>query len=461
VLTLKQVFEELFSDVGERLEDHLVLTPQHVLARHYWSDGTMLDLDADPATSQRNIEAVFGPEAAREFEAFSVSAKLLFDGFDKPMMQAPTPSLGKLTGHVLRNPKLIPAMAPLSTLAKRLRKQFSEPKLAQLFGRYATYVGGSPYLSPAILSLIWDAEAQGVWTVEGGMHQLAQTIEKLARTFGVTFHYDTHVREIAWIDGRATGVVTDARIFPASAVVFNGDPKALAKGALGKTAESAITAKAVSPRSLSACVYAFSAQVSGPELAHHTVFFGDDPKAEFAALAEGRLPDDPSLYICAQDRGAGKSPNLERFEIILNAPTATQSIETGEDLCRPLIFDRLRQFGLIFSPMPTAAALTTPTGFGALFPHSDGSLYGRSPHGMMAAFHRPSARSPLKGLYLVGGGAHPGAGLPMATLSARHVAEAILSDRISTSRSPRTDTRGGTLTGSATTAPKPSPSSAS
>lgn len=447
VLTLRHVFDKLFADIGERLGDHLSLTRQLLLARHYWSDGTMLDLDADPTKSAANVEAAFGTQARSEFEGFCIKAQKLFDGFDLPMMQTARPSLLDLTQHVMKNPSLIPAMAPLKTLAAMLNTQFHEKKLAQLFGRYATYVGGSPYQSPAILGLIWHAEAHGVWTIKGGMHQLALALEKLAKRRGVIFHYGCDVKRIESQGGRAAYVTSGDLRLRADAVLFNGDPQALVKGALGHTAQKAVQPKATSPRSLSACVYAFAAQTSGPPLAHHTVFFGDDPRAEFDALAQGHLPNDPSLYICAQDRSAGHTtPDIERFEIILNAPPTTQPTDAGDARCHPLIFDRLRQFGLTFSPTPLESSLSTPQMFDRLFPHSDGALYGRSPHGMMAAFARPTARTAMQGLYLAGGGAHPGAGLPMATLSGQHAAEAILSDLTLTSTCPQTAMPGGTLT---------------
>ncbi len=89
---------------------------------------------------------------------------------------------------------------------------------------------------------------------------------------------------------------------------------------------------------------------------------------------------------------------------------------------------QLARFGLTFDRTPPDSALTTPQGFATLFPGSQGSIYGRSPHGTLASFQRPTARTGLTGLYLAGGGAHPGAGVPMAALSGRHAAEAILKD---------------------------------
>lgn len=462
VLTMRPVFEGLFADVGERLCDHLTLIPLSILARHYWADGTKLDLMADPDASAANISAAFGAKAEQQFRRFSARTKRLFDAFDTPMMQSAAPSQTALTLQVLKSPRLLWDMAPHRTMAGLLQTCFTEPKLRQLFGRYATYVGGSPYLSPGLLTLISHSEARGVWAVQGGMHRLSRVIAELAQARGAVFHYGQIAKRIEQQGGRAAAVVTTLGRFPADAVLFNGDPRALTTGLLGDGVKKAVPVSGVEPRSLSAFVHAFAAVPSGPDLSHHTVFFGDDPKAEFDALSRCERPLDATLYVCAQDRtgttSTGSKPGPERFEIILNGPPTSADRNTEQEIaaCQTQVFGRLAQFGLRFSPTPGPEALTTPQGFNRLFPASNGSLYGRSPQGLTAGLKRPQARTTVPGLYLAGGGAHPGAGMPMAVLSARHAAGAIMTDLALRSTSRQTATPGGTLTGSAPTGRAPS-----
>jgi 1-hydroxycarotenoid 3,4-desaturase len=471
VLTLRPLLEQVFAEAGARLADHVTLRAETVLARHFWPDGSRLDLLADAQASAAAVHDLAGPVAEAEFRAFSAEAARLFAAFDGPVMRAARPGLAGLTAQVVANPGLIPALAPQRTLSRHLARRFTDPRLRQLFGRYATYVGGSPHASPAVLGLIWSAEAQGVWAVEGGMHRLAQAMAGVAEARGARFRYGVAVARIEVQQGRIAAVhLADGSRLPAGQVVFNGDPAALTGGLLGRGVERAVPRSAAHPRSLSAWVWAFAAQPAGPDLSHHNVFFGADPATEFGPIARGQMPEDPTLYICAQDRGAGARPDgptggPERFEIIMNAPPLADPAAAPHpdeaETCRTRTFRRLAGFGLTFDPTPGTASLTGPSGFHRLFPGSHGSLYGRSPHGLMATFRRATARSCVPGLYLAGGGVHPGAGVAMAATSGRHAAAAILTDLALRLKSPRTAMPGGTSTRSATTGPVRSRSSPS
>ncbi|GGX69769.1 hydroxyneurosporene desaturase [Tateyamaria omphalii] len=456
VLTMRHVFDDLFEQLGTRLEDHVTLIKQDELARHFWPDGSQLSLYADEDRTIGALRAFGGNEAVADFLKFTKRTRQLFSAFDAPMMQSPEPKLSALTKHVLTQPHLIPAMAPLSTLKGLLKRSFRDPRLRQLFGRYATYVGGSPTHAPAILSLIWQAEANGVWVVKGGMHKLTQALLHVLDASGVDTVLNAHVDGIDIQDGRAIAInLQNGTRLPCDVLVHAGDPRALATGTLGPDTAHIAPQTAKAKRSFSARVLSFAAKPHGPDLAHHNVFFAEDAQSEFNDLMAGRVPAHPSFYICALDRGQdGDPPQLERFEIITNAPATgdTNESATAEDTSEDLspwlhqITHQMAQHGISFSPTPDTTTITTPQAFGQMFPASLGALYGQTPHGLTAALQRPTAGTQIPNLYLAGGGTHPGAGVPMATLSARHAVEAILSDQISTSRSAPTATRGGMST---------------
>lgn len=420
VLTLLPVFERLFASIGEDIHEHIELYREPILARHWWPDGTKLDLLDHFEASLSEIQTVFGTSSAKEFEKFFHDTRALFHCFDRPVMQNARPNLQTMTAAVFKRPSVIPKMQPLLTLEKSLRKYFKDPRLQQLFGRYATYVGGAPQTTPALLSLIWQAEAKGVWTIKGGMNQLAQTIEQLAVARGAQFTYNKTVVELHKSrDQINTVVLDDGSSLSADAVVFNGDPRAMPLGHLGDEVRHIAKNTKTEKRSLSAYVWGFDARLNADELEHHNVFFADTPHSEFAAIENGEMPTDPTIYICAQDRGFHKPiPDVDRLEIILNAPPLSKRAPKSEDFdrCKAITFDRLQRFGLTFQQELRREHLTMPEDFDRLFPASDGSLYGQSPEGMMATLKRPQCVTRIKNLFMVGGGVHPGAGVPMAAL---------------------------------------------
>ena len=469
VLTMLPVLEALFEAAGARLADHVDLLPQPVLARHFWPDGSRLDLHSDRDASAAAIADFAGADEADRFRAFAARAERMFEAFEGPVMGNARPRLAPLATQVARHPRLALDMMPGLSLSRSLERTFRDPRLRQLFGRYATYVGGTPDGAPALLSLIWHAEERGVHAVRGGISALARAVAALAVERGAHIRTGVHVERVEVDGDKTTGVrLADGERVAAEAVLFAGDPRALATGLLGDGARAAGGPTSRIPRSLSASVWSFAARVDGPladALLHHNVLFADDPGRDWREIAAGRHPTDPTLYICAQDRADGARPKgQERFEIIANAPPLPERgapIEMEFETCWTATFETLAGRGLRFDPAPGREACTGPGQFEAMFPATLGSLYGQSPNGLTAALARPTARTPVPGLYLAGGGAHPGAGVPMAALSARHAVEAIMEDRASTSRSRRGAMAGGISTASPTMASAPSRSSPS
>ncbi len=454
VFTLRHVFDAVFADAGETLDHHVALTRQSLLARHHWPDGASLDLYDDPARSAAAVGAFAGAGAARAFEAFSRQAAAVYEALDKPFIHADRPA----------NPMVLMSRAGLGGFGGMLRIQpytllwralgdlFEDPRLRQLFGRYATYCGSSPFAAPATLMLVAHVEARGVWSVAGGLGALARALAGLCEARGVRFRTHCDVAEILVAGGRAAGVaLRGGERITADAVLWNGDAAALASGRAGRSAMAAVPATAPAARSLSAFTVAMAARMAGRDLVRHNVFFSDDYPAEFDALRQGRIPDEPTVYLCAQDRGEGALPpapgHVERALAIVNAPAdGDRHRYTPEEsrTCEERTFRQLERCGLSVARPPGSTLATTPSDFSDLFPGTGGALYGPASHGWMASFRRPGSRSRLPGLFLAGGSVHPGSGVPMAALSGRLAAESLMRDCASTSKSTRTAMRGGT-----------------
>lgn len=436
VLTLRHVFDELFDQAGARLEDYVELRPTKVLARHAWSACEQLDLFADVNASEAAIGHLAGLAEARRFAAFCREAARIYRTLERPFLRSERPSVLRLTRAVgWRHLPDLWRIRPFTTLWRALGNHFHDPRLRQLFGRYATYCGSSPFESPATLMLVAHVEQQGVWLVEGGMYRLARGLERLALARGVEFRYGSHVTDLSSTAGRVNGVrAADGTHVLADAVIFNGDLNALAAGSLGEVASLAVPTAATCARSLSAITWSMVARTEGFPLERHNVFFSRDYAREFESLRNRMLPSDPTVYACAQDRPQAEGSTAavdkgERLFCLVNAPAITDSRALSErDLtaCETNAFAALERCGLRVERARDETHRTAPHDFDRLFPGSRGALYGSASHGWRSSFARPGSRSRLPGLFLAGGGVHPGPGVPMTALSGRLAAAAVL-----------------------------------
>ena len=454
VLTMRWVFEQLFDTLGLSLAQQLALQPCAVLARHAWGPAATdrLDLLADLEASVDAIATFASAAEGRRYRAFCQESQAIYQTLEHSFIAASKPDPLSLTARLLRQgmPGLrgLGRIQPFQTLWPALGRYFHDARLHQMFGRYATYCGSSPFSAPATLMLVAHVERDAVWQVEGGLHRLAEVLAGAAARQGATLRYGSAVREIQLTRGRISGVqLADGEMLQADAVVFNGDADALAQGLLGPAVQAGVGARPLAPaqRSLSAVTWHQVAAAEGFALSHHNIFFSDPAqdgyRREFDALQQGRLPPSPTVYVCAQDRSAALQTDVptgpERLMLLVNAPARADSrppLEEELQRCEQQTLMQLARAGLVLRPGPWPAQRTTPTQFAAHYPGSAGALYGQASHGWQSTFQRPAQRSAVPGLYLAGGTAHPGPGLPMASLSGQLAAQQMLADLASTSR---------------------------
>lgn len=485
VFSLKPLFEEMFDAMGLDFDALVETIPEPLLARHVWPSGTgdvvSLDLHTDAAQSAEAIGTFSGRQDAAAFRALLDHVGYVFRSVDQCFMRAVSPSAPGLVASLplLGLPLLLKAR-PWQSVWSYLKAHFADPRLVQLFARYSTYCGGNPMKTSALLLLVLQAEFAGIWSLKGGMASLAKALDRQLRQAGVTVKTSAAVARIDVAAGCLKGVqLADGNGYAFDGLVMAGDVSAL-RSLLDDGAKAKAPRPVDAPhRSNSAATLTgvctlsgpTSGTISGQTTAKHTVFFSADYEREFAEIAGGRIPDDPTLYMNrnALDRDIAGEPGGEDVAgifCIANAralqspgeqqvPLPGAGHQTGRDGVDPLSEERelwqnriewkFRSMGLELThkSMPK---ITLPQDFAARYPSSGGALFGRAPHGMLASFLRPGLRSRIRGLYLASGSAHPSAGVPMAALSGFTAAGAALADLASMKRLHPVATFGGTST---------------
>ncbi|MEA1049904.1 phytoene desaturase family protein [Lamprobacter modestohalophilus] len=434
VLTMPWVFEEIFREAGANLGERVKLHQADVLARHAWSETERLDLFGDHERSAQAIAEFAGAKEADGFRRFAAHAKRVYAALDVPFIQSQQPTPVTIfarfgwsgLGELMR-------IKAVFTLWQALGSYFKDPRLRQLFGRYATYVGASPYHAPATLMLVADVESRGVHAVEGGIHRLPEALAELAVEKGVELSYGTAVAEILVEGGRARGVrLENGEQLEADAVICNADAAALGAGLFGEQAKQAVAPIPPKNRSHSVVTWNLLARPVGFPMQYHNVFFPRDYADEFKAVFEDlRLPAHPTVYLCAQDRGDPSAPEpteRERMLIVVNAPSRGDSQVISEEeiaRCGEQVTALLQHCGLTLAEREDIA-VTTPAHFERAYPASGGAVFGRVNHGWWGSFDRPGAVTKIERLFTAGGSAHPGPGIPMASISGRLAADMVL-----------------------------------
>ena len=412
LLTMPDVVRSAFArlDALDLLPAFLEVDPQ---CEYSFASGARLTAHRDVERTAASAAAL-GPTEAAGVRSFYQEAAALHRFAGEPYLESPFEGLGSFLGRAVRQgPAAIVRGLAMGTLHELAARHFKTPELRQFVGRFATYAGASPYEASAAFALIAHVErAFGTHHVHGGIGALARALGRALTRLGVRFALGARASWSRHGSRYRVGSADDQRDF--DAVVVNADPLE----SLGRGRE---------PLSMSGYVLLLEA-ARRLRLPHHSVLFGADDAEEFSALFSGRLPLDPTVYVChpAATDPSMASASRSGLYLMVNAPALPRAgaPDWGEQA------KRLRDFVLARlearCPQARGASFTvlaerTPTDFARLGAPG-GSLYGFLPHGRLGPFRRPRLRGRTKGLFYAGGGTHPGGGVPLVLLSGRFAA---------------------------------------
>lgn len=430
LLTMRHVLEELFEFCGKRVEDYLEILPLEPICRYFWTDKTQFDASQNIERTEREI-AKLSPEDVESFRKYLADSKQKYEISERTFLAKSLNDLPQLL-----TPKNLPDLLKISTLKtldKHNAQYFKSEKLRQLFNRFATYNGSSPYKTPATFALIPYVEfGLGAWYVRGGMYEIPRALERLAIELGVKIYTESEVEKIVVENGKAVGVKVGGEVFAADIIVSNADAIETYRELLP------VENKRIESRepSCSGFVLLLGTNKKFDKLAHHNIFFSDDYKAEFDAIFKEKIPaPNPTIYICATSRtDATQAPeNHENLFVLINAPYTSAKVdwEKEKQNYRDLIIEKLENFGLEkLNDSIDFEEIITPTDFETKYRANKGSIYGISSNGIFSAFLRvPNKAKDVENLYFAGGATHPGGGIPLVLLSGKMTAEMILREK--------------------------------
>jgi phytoene desaturase len=434
VLTMRHVLDELFASVGRRLDEYVALQPIEPLTRYFYPDGTQLDVTRDLDRMREQINQI-EPADAAGYDRFLEYARNLHRIVGPVFIYDSPPTL---RSFFKVKPWDAVKVDGIRTMHQAQRSYVRSPHLLQLLGRFATYVGASPYLAPATLNVIAHVELnEGIWYPSSGMYSLAQALMTLAVEMGVEFYFATPVEQINLHHQQASGItLQDGKRVPANAVVANVDVATVYQKLLPShpTITDALRKLLSGEPSCSGFILLLGVRGVHSTLAHHNIFFSSDYAQEFDQIFRlGVMPDDPTIYAAITSRSTPSDApvGMENWFILVNAPPLGNNWNwhTKAHSYRDLVLDKLASFGHDLRNDILVERMITPIDLERATGAYRGALYGLSSNNRWAAFRRIHNRSQLvRGLYFTGGTTHPGGGVPMVTLSGKVASQMLLQD---------------------------------
>lgn len=430
LFTMPELVSELFELFGESSSDYFDYSRKDLVCNYFWEDGIRFSVNADRAIFAKEAAAKFGIEAEtllaylkKSQKKYELSAPLFLE---KSLHKAST----YLSKDTLKALWQMSDMGIFTNLNALNQSEIKEAHLVQLFNRYATYNGSSPYRTPGIMSMIPHLELYlGTYFPKEGMHSITMSLYQLALKQGVQFNFNHKVERIIVKNKRAIGVHANKQDFSADHVVSNMDIFSTYKKLLPNEPHPERTLS--QERSSSAVIFYWGIKKIFPELDLHNIFFSENYAEEFAHIFDHKtLYEDPTIYIniTSKENKSDAPVGCENWFLMINAPgDYGQNWEALISLARKNIIQKLnRLLGIDLESLIEVEEVLTPPLIELRTSSYRGALYGAASNSKFAAFLRhPNFSNQLKNLYFVGGSVHPGGGIPLCLLSAKITAELI------------------------------------
>ncbi|HEX4770897.1 MAG TPA: phytoene desaturase family protein [Bryobacteraceae bacterium] len=443
ILIYPSVLRKIFAEARRDLSNYLQLEPLEPQWRCFFENQSRLDLFGDPGAMQAELRK-FAPDTLDGYERFSeasaelhaISNRFFFwrsIGGMRDTFQAGSMFDLSLLRDVSR-------MKLTQTVAQAIRRDIKDPRVAQMLDHLVQYVGSSPEKAPAILCAIGHMQAsEGVWYPRGGTRAIPEALIRLARELGVRFFRNTPIDRITTAGDSVTGVITSrGEHIPLAAVVANSDSVRTYRELLGGKFAKEFNRKRKYEPACSGVVLYLGLKRRYEQLAHHNFVFSRDPSEEFNAIYDrGELAHDPTCYLCTPSSTdpSVAPPDREALYILVHTPYLRPHHDWKQiyPFYRKTIFEKLaRAAGMrdLESAIEFERFLT-PADIHRRYGVLNGAIYGIASHGRLQGGFKPANHDPnLRGLYLAGGAAHPGPGMPMVLMSGWIAADRLDQDAI-------------------------------
>ena len=442
ILTLPGVLRRIFSEAGLKLEEHLEMTRLDPQWRSFFSDGSVLDLHEDNTRMSSELDRFSGASAGNSYQQLMSLSERLHNISDRyyfwksigglrDMFDAKNLARGGTLKDVL-------SMRMGSTVGGTLRSFIKDRRVSQMLDHFTQYVGSAPDASPAVLCGIAHMQtSEGVWYPKGGTRGVAVALEKLAQDLGVRTIYSTQVKRIETDRSGVKAVLTNSGArFEVSAVVSNADSVRTHRELLSDTkAAAAFESRRSYEPACSGVVLYLGLKERYDHLLHHDFVFSRDPHEEFDHIyRRGEPAPDPTCYLCAPSlTDPTVAPNGgEALYVLVHTPYLRPHHDWSKMLpaYRNVILEKLKSTaGLTdIEERITFESHLTPQDIHDRYRVLNGAIYGLASHGRFFGAFKPGNRTKLPGLYLCGGAAHPGPGMPMVMMSGWIAADALDQD---------------------------------